>query len=602
MVKKMQKYIVFGALAACLPLVMVAKEFRAPLLVGNHGYDFDPREKSLWETTLDADAYGRSAHRAFGEHGVNTGELSQLIFNKSSFRMSHIFEDCLVLQNTQYYNPFVRIITINPRVEYRESGVALSAGFSRALFGGKARVGMRLKAPIRAIDTIRLDDASRRDSQTEDVMKIQKNQATASLGFAYRLDFLESIPTQDFSNSQVNYFDGDIGDKYVSFFGGDPRTQGAAAVYSPEGYTPRNTRVGVSLSSVSNTRVLPTDLSGIEPEVIYSFGVGNIEGFAGLAEASAPTVATRIANQDKKASVWIVSVHSNAITNDEGEVTNGGVIDTDLASNSIQTRMNELTRTLNANTYEWLHDRGYVFESSRQVGLGDLDIELYYDQEFGDRIIGGVSALLRAPTACGSNADERSYVGNPYRSHTGNGQHVEVGGGMHFDVEARSWVMMHFDGEYRFALARGEKICATPAGSLIKNIGSEQLADVSWHSVVANADLHICHPQTTDLTGFIGYQFYWKREDTIRFRDLSVESWLGKTYSTTTKDYTVDNTVTLDNALASANTEQFAHRIKGGFTYHLSDWCSLSAGGAVTFAGQNMPKEFDVYAGCRVVF
>ena len=76
---------------------------------------------------------------------------------------------------------------------------------------------------------------------------------------------------------------------------------------------------------------------------------------------------------------------------------------------------------------------------------------------------------------------------------------------------------------------------------------------------------------------------------------------MGKKFSAQTKDYTVENTITLDNALASANTEQFAHRIKGGMTYHLSDWCSLSAGGSITFAGQNMPKELDVYAACRVV-
>jgi len=587
MVKNIQKQIAIVVLTIFLPFVMVAKEFRAPLVVTNHGYDFDPREKSLWHTTLDADWYSRSAHRAFGKHGVATNELSKLIFNESSFRMSHIFEDCLVMQNSQYYNPFMRIITIHPRVEYRETGAVLTAGFSRAVLGGKARIGMRLRAPVRAVDTIRIDNAGRRDSQTEDVARLQKNEITQdTYGVAYRLDFLEAIPQHDFSASQVNYAAGNSDPKFVSIFGGDATSKNAAAIYSPEGRAPQGTRVGVKIAAISNTN-LPTTLDGLDETVIYQIGTGD---YSKLSDTAVSNATERVSLQNKKASVWITSAHANS----------NGQISTD-ASEKIQSRIDDYLKSFNANTYEWLHDRGYDFESSRQVGLGDLDIELYYDQDFGDRIIGGVSALLRAPTACGSNADERSYVGNPYRSHTGNGQHVEVGGGLHFDVEARSWVMVHFDGEYRFALARAEKICATPAGSLIKNIGSEQLADVSWHSVVANADLHLCHPQTTDLTGFVGYQFYWKREDTIRFRDLSVESWLGKTYSTTTKDYTVENSIALDNALASANTEQFAHRIKGGLTYHLSDWCSLSLGGAVTFAGQNMPKEFDLHAGCRVV-
>ena len=590
MVKDMQKYIVIGVIALCLPLVLVAKEFRAPLPVANHGYDFDPREKSEWHTTFDADWYTRSADRAFAGHGVATGELSQLFFNKSSFRLSQIFEDCLVAQGTQYYNPFMRVITINPKVAYRESGIALTAGFSRAAATGKGRFGVRLRLPIRAVDTIRKDDGVRRDSQTEDVVKRQKNPATLDLGFAARLDFLEAIQNQELNGSQVDYNYNN--QDHIRIFSNETRSQKAAAVYSPEGYAPRGSRVGILQDSISDTP-LPVTLNGMDADIIYKFVTDS--GYAPLAETANNSVPVRVANQDKKATVWVVSAHANPSLGENGGATVDG------ASDAIATRLNDYISTFNSNTYEWLHDRGYDFESSRQVGLGDLDVELYYDHDFGDRIIGGVSALLKAPTACGSNAQENSFAHNPYRSHTGNGQHVELGGGLHFDVEARSWVMLRFDGEYRFALARTEKICGTPAGSLIKNIGSEQLADVSWHSVVANADMHFCHPQTTDLTGFIGYQFYWKRADTIRFNDLSVESWMGKKFSAQTKDYPVENTITLDNALASANTEQFAHRIKGGMTYHLSDWCSLSAGGSITFAGQNMPKEMDVYAACRVV-
>jgi hypothetical protein len=57
----------------------------------------------------------------------------------------------------------------------------------------------------------------------------------------------------------------------------------------------------------------------------------------------------------------------------------------------------------------------------------------------------------------------------------------------------------------------------------------------------------------------------------------------------------------LDNALAAANTEQVAHRMKLGFTYHLSDWCSVSASGAITLAGQNMPKEMDMSVSMHIV-
>ncbi|MEI7580322.1 MAG: hypothetical protein WCJ17_00840 [bacterium] len=564
---------------------VMAREFRAPLLTQQHGYDFDPSEKAGWQITCDTDFYTRSAHRAFGAHGIATGELSTLFFNKDSFRLSQIFEDCLVPHNTEYYNPFMRIMTIQPRVEYSENGVAFSVGASRSVFNGLGKCGMRVTVPVRAIDTIRKDTGSRRDSQTEDVMKLQKNEATAALGFAYRLDFLEAMPKQNFSGSQVQYAVVEGDNRYIEIFGGDTRNQKAGAIYSPEGRTPRGTRVGVVQTAISETKTLPASLDGLDEDTIYGFEDGS---FAGLADAASANVATRVANQNKKATVWVTSAH-----NPEGALDVGRYV-ADSATDTISNDMQDMVSTFNANTYEWLADHGYVFESSRQVGLGDVDVELFYNHAFGDRIVGGLSALVKVPTACGSASDENSYVGNPYRSHTGNGRHVEIGGGLHFDVEARSWAMIHVDGQYRFALSRSEKVCGTPHGSLIKNIGSAQEADVSWHSAVGNLDLHLCHPQTTDITGLIGYQFYFKRQDTVRYKVSTVDSWLGATYNTGTKDYTVENSTLLDNNLAAANTEQVAHRLKLGFTYHLSDWCSVSATGAITLAGQNIPKEMDM--------
>ncbi|MDQ5890662.1 MAG: hypothetical protein QG604_536 [Candidatus Dependentiae bacterium] len=592
MARKIERYIALGVfMAVCSTVTVGAREFRAPLMVGHVGHDFDPCEKSPWYIMADVDWYSRSAHRAFASHGVATGELSTLFFNADSFRLSHIFEHCAVAQNTEHYNPYMRIMKIDPRVEYYENGMCLSANVSRSVMGGKARWGVRVKVPVRAVDTVRKDIASRRDSQTEDVAKFQKNEAaSSSLGFAYRLDFLEAMPTNDFSASQVDYAAVSGPDTYISIFGGTTLSGKAAAIYSPEGYVPRGTRVGILASTALSATPISTTLESLDEDTIYALGTGD---FSALTEASAANTPTRVKNQDKKATVWISSTHNS----DGSQVSSG-------ATNTINARMKDMVSTFNANTYEWLNDRGYVLETTRQLGLGDIDLELYYDYYFGDRIVGGLSALLRTPTACGSGSDEANYTGNPYRSHTGNGRHVEIGGGMHFDVETRSWMMMHFDTEYRFALARAEKTCGTPAESLIKNMGSEQLADVSWHSVIANADMHFCHSHTTDITGFVGYQFYWKRQDTVRFRSGTVDSWLGAFYDPTdgVKDYAIENTIALDNNLAAANTEQFAHRIKGGITYHLSDWFSLRAGGAITFAGQNIPKEVDMYAGCLVAF
>jgi len=580
-----------GAVSSFLVLMAgtaVAREYRGPLLVGQHGYDFDAREKGLWYWSASSDWYTRSAHRAFkADHGIATQELSALFFNKESFRLSQIFEDCLVRQNTEHYNPYMRVMTIAPRVEYSESGLCLGGEISRAVFRGKGRFGMRVSVPLRAVETMRKDAGSRRDSQTEDVVRLQKNEVAEKLGFAYRLDFVEAIPTKSFATSQVNYAATSGDSTYVSMFGGAADSAQLAAIYSSEGHTPRGTRVGVAESTVGSS-TLPTSIDGLDVDTVYAFGT---TGYGGLADTAAPTVTARVANQDKKATVWVTSVHEDI----GGALVSG-------ATTKISTDIGDFVTSFNSNTYEWLYDRGYMFESTRQVGLGDTDLSFFYEQVFGDRLTGGVAAVLRVPTACGSGDDEHSYAGNPYKSHLGNGRHVEIGGSLYGDVEMRSWLALHFDGCYRFAIARTEKICATPKGSLIKNIGSEQSAEVSWHSVVCNADAHFCHPQTTDLSGFVGYQLYLKRHDTVRFVTSAVDSWLGRFYNTATHDYSVENAIILDNTLAQANTEQIAHRIKAGFTYHFSDWFSVSAGAGITFAGKNMPKESDAYAACKVVF
>ncbi|MDQ5940521.1 MAG: hypothetical protein QG632_247 [Candidatus Dependentiae bacterium] len=587
---KIKRILVPGVLMVCMSFGVLAREFRAPIVVSQGGWDFDPREKSQWHITSDVDWYSRSAHRAFGSFGLKAGELSTLFFNADTFRMSHIFEHCLVAHNTEFYNPFMRTMLMQPRVEYYENGMNVAMNISRTVLDGKGAWGIRVKAPIRAIDTVRKDIESRRDSQTEDVARFQINQvASTQVGFAYRLDFLEAIPTTDFSSSRVNYAAIDGSNTYIDIFAEDPRSGGAGAVYVPEGMVPRATQVGVLYTSTFGAPALPASLTGLDEQTIYAFGNGS---FSGLADSASINTSTRVANQDKKATVWVTSTHE----------AGGAYHGSGTATGSISSGIKDYISSFNANVHQWLYERGYIFQTTRQVGLGDIDIETYYDHSFGDRIVGGVSALLRLPTACGSGSDESNYTGNPYRSHTGNGRHFEVGAGLHLNAETRSWLMMHVDAEYRFALARTEKTCGTPVESMIKNIGSVQLADVSWHSVVANGELHFCHPQTTDITGYIGYQFYWKRKDTVRFTSSTVDSWLGAKYSSTTQDYTVDNSIALDNNLAAANTEQFANRVKAGVVYHLSDWLSIRAGAALTFAGQNMPKEADVYAGCRVTF
>jgi hypothetical protein len=121
----------------------------------------------------------------------------------------------------------------------------------------------------------------------------------------------------------------------------------------------------------------------------------------------------------------------------------------------------------------------------------------------------------------------------------------------------------------------------------------------------------MCHPRTTDITTTLGYRLYYKTTDTVKFKNATVESWLGKTFSTAVdpldtggttliNDFTTPNPTTLDNKLAAKNSEQWGHTVRLGMTYHFSDWCTLSGSSAFTIAGQNVPKTFEWQCACRI--
>jgi hypothetical protein len=58
----------------------------------------------------------------------------------------------------------------------------------------------------------------------------------------------------------------------------------------------------------------------------------------------------------------------------------------------------------------------------------------------------------------------------------------------------------------------------------------------------------------------------------------------------------------LDKTLAEKNTEQIAHRIKFETNWRAHKYFDFFAGGAYTFAGQNIPREMDWHGGMKVRF
>lgn len=583
-----------GVLCALSAGVMRAQEIRTSYVMQNLSHDFDPRamDTSI-RYAVSGDYYSRTAHRAYTGHGFATDHLSSLFFNSSSFRLSHIFTDALVPRNTELYNPYVRVLTLEPRASYYEQGLTIGLGAVKEVLDGRAQVGVRVSLPIRSIEIEQKDRQSRNDRQTKDLVvrraKVPNaaGQLQGSAAEAYRLDFLEALPQTLQGAGGIDY-GSSTGTAVVKIF--DKQVTGTGANLSPvviassEGHVLEGRDTGVRDASFAN---LPTSVSAnvTSSDRTKKYVFAGNTSYEMYDDANAKTGAERIALQDQKAQLWVTTRHDSS----------GNVV-TNSPSKAILDNATSIISGYNENNLEWLHDRGFDFESDRRVGLGDTDIEFFYGQEWGDRISFEVLLGLRVPTA-GADNDFRN---NPYTAHLGNGGHYESKLGGKISYEFNDIFCVSGSASYSYVFAAKEQIAGVALRSAVKGIGPREEATIRWGYFVGDIKLHAAHPRTRDLTGSVGYQLMVKGSDTIVYTNARTASWLGKLYDPTTFDYTLDNPLLLSGDDAAANTQRVAHILNMNLTYYVTDWIHLRCGAALTFAGKNAPQNTDFYGGFTV--
>jgi len=242
---------------------VLATEFRSPLIVERgpmryveFGEEWETNDYSLKTWTA---GYSREASKAFLSHGMNTHQLSALFFGKSDFRMSEIFPNSYADPTTEYYNPFLGVTVLHPRVTYVERGMSIGARIAFPVNGNKGRVGLRAQIPIRKIE-IEREDAGDKDTNqlddllTGDIVTLYADGATSEdyntpntgdakdvYARAIRLDFLESLYYNAKRESFIDYSTtGDV--RMIGLpvnntqIAGDRR---GAIIYVPEGTIPR---------------------------------------------------------------------------------------------------------------------------------------------------------------------------------------------------------------------------------------------------------------------------------------------------------------------------------------------------------------------------
>lgn len=618
---RIRKYLPVIVAITVLCGTVQATEFRSPLIVerGPMRYVFEEWEDSDYGLKVWTACYGRESHKAFMKHGTKTKPLSALFFNKSCFTLNEIFPNSCVDVATEYYNPFVGLTKLQPRITYEEKGLSLGARYAYPVYKDKGRVGLRIQVPFRKIEIEREDSGDKDTNQLDDLLTgevvTRINSPTAAppgddraidvFARAVRMDFLQKIPYTS-SGLTILRFDANglpliVGDNANWLFSRDDDAQAqnrmAAIIQSPAGTIPRDPDrlLGIHEDPVTDPTPLPADglvgnnnaqyvfgtFTGVTPpnvtDVDVDYSALNIN------DCSSSTRAAALAATDD---LWITSVHKKG---------NGGT-QFSTGSEKLWSTLDLALKNYNENAYEWLADRCFEFESETRSGLGDIDLDLFYEHQFDEDVVGEVMIGVRIPTGYSDN-----YTGNPYRPHLGNGEHWEIKLGGMIAWQPLDWMNMKLDGRFAFVLEGEEKRMATFKGACVKNIGPCVKADVHWEYFVLNYDLNLFHPKTDAISCLIGYELYYKTKDSICYKARQMQSWLGKKYNNTTATF-VEDLRDLDSSVATKYTQAIGHKIRFESSFRINRYFEIFCGGTYTFAGKYIPRECDCHGGFVVTF
>lgn len=627
-------------------------EFRAPVLLEQGPLrQLAEEEDSGYGMRYWASFYFSGANKAFSEHhGTKTQDISALFFHGGltpkgdspfdkgySFRTTQMFQDWYVSEKTEFYNPLLRTSKLRLSVRYDEYGTVFGTVWDMPIIKNHGRIGLRASIPAKKIKVSKVDmEGVRQGAELQDVLSVQSGstKGTATTDSArqnhnsiilVRMDFAEALGQSSDNNTALEFRNngrviacaGDVnfkpstgstvaGEPLPTVVGGKlPLTNqsnqnassSVAIIHSPEGLVPRSNETNIVLVKASdlstNSKQSVSDITGLKDGDFAIFYVGN--DYTPLAETASQSLKTRKAMQDAKAQLWLCPIVAKDYETPTGtaqpNANDGKILST--LPNGVLSVMRNLADQVTENTYEWFHDKKIDFETYTKEGFGDLDIDFFYHHIFNKQLEAEASIGLKAPTGGRNKWDN-----NPYKVCLGNGGHWEVKFGGMGSWSPNNMFGLKAQGYYSFVLNEIEERHATFKNSIVK-IGPSVEADVKWQYFVGNLDLNISHFSAKDITGLIGYQFYYKRNDQIKFKKSKTSSWLGSILENGKyKTYEME----LDPLLAEVHTNSISHRLRFETSFVMTDWLEFFAGGAWTFAGRNSLRSIDGHAGFNIAF
>jgi hypothetical protein len=351
-------------------------------------------------------------------------------------------------------------------------------------------------------------------------------------------------------------------------------------------------------------QVNPADIEEVDPahfavaDVTKSAADGKIAEFNAASDYS--TLLTADGNFQPgfaatAAQSWLTFRHAADSTdpNKFAPEPTGGVSNAATIANTIAARL----QAYRENPYNFLDRKGYDLDTRLRNGLGDIDLDLFYEHTFNPEWMGELWTGVRFPTGGTNNK-----YGSPYLPILGNGEHFEVKIGAQLCYQPASCMNIKLDTYYSFVLEATEHRMAAFQGATIKNMGPRADADVDWGYFVGRLDFNFFHPKTSDIRSTIGYEFYYKTEDHVTYKQSSMQSWLGALWNPATGTYSLPNLQPLSNALEKSHTEGISHKVRFEVSYQVMKYLEIFSAASTVFAGQNVMADTDANLGFNVRF
>jgi len=613
---------------------------RTPWIAGNGPlrYVFESNDKEgKYSLNLWSAAHTKNANKAFLKHGTTTKEITELIFNKADFQVTDAFPNGQVDPNGANYNPLAGFKSLSPRVEYNEMGMTVGGALAFPVCKGKGRLGVRASVPFRNIELERQDSGlDKAEDPTADYVSARVIAVTRPgnggaaaapaniLAKAYRVDLLTAL--QQPSGTRVmapgggaaagqgmNVFGtqlatGNVGantplnSNYaaITITGntGKPLVHGymlaneagAAPVANPRAAADTlvfNAPGAAPVAGAAHTDLLAADMNNL-PTNDTTIGVFTTDrDYQAAFNAADPNSVL----SKKGSNMWLVfrrtQNSTDALKFGDGSGGGTGVG----AGRGLSDTIDQYLAQFNENAFVFLAKNGISLDSQERTGLGDVDVDFFYNHAFHEDWMGEVCVGVRLPTG----GDKDKY-GNPYKVMLGNGEHWEVKVGGMLAWEAFKWMNLKADASYHFVLEATENRMAVFKGSSVKNLGPKAAADVDWSYAKAHLDATFFHPKTRDIRSMLGYELYYKTEDRVSFKSKQAQSFDGPTTAGAAR------LSDLDNKLARKNTESIAHKVRFETSYQVGQYFELFAGGSFTFAGQNVMRDRDTHGGFNIRF